>query len=125
VLEKQGFGLKLNLVIFSTRLISICIGCWLDNARLAIALFAMSGIFVYGYLCYAIMVYSGVPRTNIIRPFCYNLMLFIPMGISLFALRLIGVTVLIQILASFILLALYYLYMIKGDPQMKSLLASL
>lgn len=125
VLGKLRFGLKLNLCIFGTRLISLCIGGWLNNARLAIALFAISGIFVYGYLCYATMVYSGVPRINIISFFSRNVILFIPVGVSLMALKFIGVTVLIQILVSIILLIIYYLYTIKEDTQMKKLLACL
>jgi lipopolysaccharide exporter len=125
VLEELGFGLKLDIFIFCTRILSLCIGGWFDNARISIALFAISGIFAYGYYCYAIMVYSGVPRINIVRFFTYNLIMFIPAGISLIALKIIGVTVQIQILISFILLAIYYCYVVKRDPQMKNILAIL
>jgi lipopolysaccharide exporter len=124
VLGKLRFSLELNLVLFSTRLISLCIGGWLSNARLAIALFAISGTFVYSYLCYKTMIYSGVPRIKIINSLSYNFILFIPAGVSLIALEYIGVSGLIRIFVSFVFLMIYYLYMIKCDPQTKSIIAN-
>jgi len=65
VLEKQAQGLLLQAAIFLSRLVSIGIGAYLDNAKIALLLFSLSGIGVYGYLIYKIAVFSEVNLRNI------------------------------------------------------------
>lgn len=50
VLEKQKEEMGIQAIIFLTRLVSIWVGGILNEPRLAVALFAVSGIFAYGYL---------------------------------------------------------------------------
>lgn len=49
-LEQLGQGLKINLIIFASRLISLLIGALVGDARLAILLFSFSGAVVFSYL---------------------------------------------------------------------------
>lgn len=53
VLERQDFDLKINLALVIGRFISLSIGGQADNPRLALALFAMVGIVIYGYWSFA------------------------------------------------------------------------
>lgn len=59
VLGKNAQGLVLQLIIFISRFISIGIGSYFGNARLALFLFSISGVFVYGYLIFKISVFAG------------------------------------------------------------------
>jgi O-antigen/teichoic acid export membrane protein len=61
VLERQEFGLKLNVRIFGTRFLSLAAGGLTGDARVALMLFAGSGVFVYGYFSFAILAAAGVP----------------------------------------------------------------
>lgn len=60
VLDRQGASLWFNAAILATRFASLAIGGMLADARLAMALFAISGVGVYGYLNWFIMTRSGV-----------------------------------------------------------------
>jgi O-antigen/teichoic acid export membrane protein len=84
VLEKQEFLLKIHLLHFVTRLISLGLGGYLGSARLALALFAGSGILVYGYLSLSILIYSGASWDRIKSIFFQAVTYFLPFGIPLF-----------------------------------------
>ena len=118
VLEKQTIFLKLNILIFSTRLVSLLIGGILGSARLSIALFAISGVFVYGYVTYAAIVYSGASRSNILKIILSNLASLIPTIIILTILKFIGVSFTIQFLIALIFALLYYIGVIKKNRHM-------
>jgi len=64
VLERQEGALLLNTLIFTTRLIALGTGGMLGNARLALVLFAATGILVYGGLCAWILKTSGVSKSQ-------------------------------------------------------------
>ena len=78
VLEKQEFLLKLNIVIFASRLLSLGIGGYLGNARLAILLFSISGIVLYGYLNLFIMKSAGVLWSKIANIVLKNILFSLP-----------------------------------------------
>jgi len=60
VLDKQAPGLVWSAAILATRLVSLLIGGWLGDARVALALFSGSGILVYGYMDYYLLSAAGV-----------------------------------------------------------------
>ena len=57
--EILGFGLKYNFLNFITRVLSLAIGGILGNVYLALMLFMISGVFVYGYMGYVVIDRSG------------------------------------------------------------------
>lgn len=61
VLDRQGAALWLSAVILVSRLGSLLIGGWLGDARLGLAIFAITGVVVYGYMNQFVMTESGVP----------------------------------------------------------------
>lgn len=118
VMERQKFELKYTFFNFSTRLLSLVIGGLLGNARFALVLFSISGIFVYGYLCFKMLLFSNVNLSHIISIILSNFILFVPAGIILIVLKFSGINQYILVGVSLLLGVIYYLYILKTDPQM-------
>ena len=70
VLEQQNTELTINVIIFISRLVAIGVGGYFNSPRLAILLFAVGGIFSYGYL---IKVIFDLAQINFIDLFRKNL----------------------------------------------------
>ena len=67
VLERQEAVLLLNTVLFTTRLVALGVGGMLGNVRLALLLFAVTGIPVYGSWCAWILKVSGVSKSQVLH----------------------------------------------------------
>lgn len=67
VLNRQSAAVWLNALILITRLGSLLIGGWLGNPRLGLAVFAITGVVVYGYMNQFVITRSGVSRTDALR----------------------------------------------------------
>ena len=105
VLEKQEFLLRINVLLLITRLISLGLGGYLGSARIALMLFAGTGVLVYGYLCISILMHSGTALPRIGSIFLQALYYFLPFGITLFLLVILYPNSLIVVaaaLASFV-----------------------
>ncbi|MBD3418447.1 oligosaccharide flippase family protein, partial [Candidatus Micrarchaeota archaeon] len=121
VLEKQKTGAKFHIVIFTTRFLALGAGGVLKNARIGLLLFAVSGVFVYGYLSFAIMTSAGVPYVRIFQILIHNLTLFIPAGLIVGVLSLFSVSRELLVGVSGLLLVLYLIYIIAMDNQLRNL----
>ena len=60
VLGLQKNGLIIQLIIFSTRIIALLLGVFLNNGRLAIVFFSISGIFLISSYKLYLSVLSGI-----------------------------------------------------------------
>lgn len=60
VLNRQGTGLILNIVIFATRFLSLYIGGRSQRVELALGLFSATGVVTYGWLAVWILLRSGL-----------------------------------------------------------------
>lgn len=121
VLEKQSWGLQLNIIIFSTRLISLVIGGLLGNVYIALILFSLSGFIVYGYLCLKIFEFSNVSKSLIIKTVSPDLVRGIPAGIFLFLLVLLKINSVVIVLSATIISLIYYVYLFKSEPMINNL----
>lgn len=121
VLEKQEFGFRITFVNLITRFLSLLIGGLLGNVYLALFLFAFSGVLVYGYLCLKMVTSSGVDISHIQNIVLQNGILFLPSGIILVVLKLLGINQLAIVGLSFIFVMTYYLYILKTDSQINIL----
>jgi len=119
VLEKQDLLLKLNVAIIVTRVVSLGIGGILGDARLALVLFAVSGIVVYGYLGLVVVAASGVPWKRIFTILGFHFLLFVPTGIVLIALNVAHVSRAIELIAAFVFSGMYFVYIFINDPEIK------
>ncbi|HET60443.1 MAG TPA: lipopolysaccharide biosynthesis protein, partial [Chloroflexi bacterium] len=118
VLERQEFSLFINIAIFVTRFIALLIGGILQDARLAIALFAVSGVLVYGYLSAKIMTEAGVPWSTIFNVIFHYVLYFAPAGLILLGLKIVNASSWITITVTAILLLVYLVYVVWNDPQL-------
>jgi O-antigen/teichoic acid export membrane protein len=122
VFEKQEFGLKYNTFNLITRALSLLIGGYLGNVYVALGLFAISGIFVYGYLCLKMLHYAGVKNSTAGKIVFSNFKLFIPAAIVLIILRLYSDNLYLITGVAIASCITYYLYILKTDTQLQSLM---
>lgn len=122
ILEKQETSLFINILIFITRFGALIIGGIIGNARIAILLFAISGVILYGYLSLSVIVTTGIPIKRIIYILGINLIRFLPGGVLLIILKTLNVKPLFTTIWGCVILGLYYLYVIRSDPQFKKFL---
>ncbi len=122
VLERQEFSLRLNIAIFTSRLLALAIGGYVGNARFTMALYAGSGIIVYGYLSYAILIEAGVPFTKIVAPIREQLIHFLPVGALLIFLQWRQVSDWIILVTSTLIVGLYYLIETRRDPMLANMI---
>lgn len=117
ILEKQEFGLKITSLNLITRIVSLWIGGVLENARISLLLFSLSGILVYGYLCIKMMTAAGVKLYSIRNIIGSNFTLCVPCVIILSCLKMFRVSEYILVAISFVFIMGYYLYILKTDTQ--------
>jgi len=122
VMEKQQFGFQYSFFNLATRLISLLMGGLLGNARIALMLFSVSGIIVYGYLCLKMMFYSGVKISKALKMVYSNFLLFVPAGIILILFKIIEVNKIAIVLCSFMIICIYYIYILKTDMQINEII---
>jgi lipopolysaccharide exporter len=113
VFEKQRYGLYFNFFIFVTRVIAICIGGLMGNPYIAIALFSISGIFVYGYLTLYCLDISGVTLRKVFKIILSAIRMLIPFIIIIVIFTLIAGNPLINICISFLISIIYYFYVYR------------
>jgi O-antigen/teichoic acid export membrane protein len=125
VVEKYHFGFRYNFFNLATRFLSLIIGGLLGSARIALILFSISGIVVYGYLCLKMMSYSGVKISRALKIVFSNFILFVPAGIILIALKIRETNPILLVAFSGVVIGIYYLYILKTDTNVKKILKEL
>lgn len=78
VLEEQALELRFQVANLLTRFGAMIAGGLMGNARVAIALFTLSGVAVYGSYCLSVIHKSGASRRAVIRVLMSRILLFIP-----------------------------------------------
>lgn len=118
LLEKQEFSLRINIYIFVTRFLSLLVGGLLKDARLALFLFAISGVLTYGYLSISILVLSKVSGRKILAILMKNFLVFMPAGAILLAMVLLHVPSLITLLVGGVYVGIYYVLLLRNDKEL-------
>jgi O-antigen/teichoic acid export membrane protein len=121
----QGFGLRINFANFLTRLAALVAGGMLGSARIAIQLFGISGIIVYGYLCFRLLMFSGIPFRRTAQIIAEAVLPFIPIGAVLLALKLVGTPALIHIAIGVGACGFYYVHLLRSDDRFREVLGGL
>jgi len=123
VLEKQTFGLRVTTLNFVTRVISLVLGGISGSPTVALALFAFSGIFVYGYLNMKVLLFSGVQLSSARKHLFSSFKLFCPFGVILVGLKAVNAGSLFLIAMTCILGVIYYLYLIRTNDLIRTLIS--
>lgn len=112
VLERQELSLIINIVIFLSRLASLIIGGLYKDVYLALALFAISGVALYGYQALLVCRCAGVPALVPWAILGKNLLAFAPFGAVLLVLSFMdagSLTMVAVAIASLVIFALLVL----------------
>jgi lipopolysaccharide exporter len=117
VMERQEIEMPLSITIFLTRLGSLWVGGVYDSPRLAILLFAITGVLTYGYLNLAIMATAGVALRRVLHILVTNLLIFLPAGALLLVGKLLGFEAWILVVVAILILTSYGMYLLRSDPQ--------
>jgi len=120
-LEMQEFGVIINIMRFFFRLAALTIGGWMGSPRLAIGLFAISGILIYAFQCVVLLRVSGVSSSIIVRSFRTPIILFTPVCAILLILKAFSVGGWIQVCVGIVGVIAYYLYSFRKEPSLKLL----
>lgn len=122
VLEKQELILKFNVINLITRVAALLIGGYFQSPKLALMLYAASGIFVYGYLSLAIMAVAHIPWQRSMRTVVVHFLQFVPLGIILLFLKYLDASPFLIVLVAGLALAIYMLNVIYKDKDLKNYL---
>ncbi len=122
VLEEQALELRFQAANLITRLLALVIGGVAGNARLAIALFAISGVVVYGGYCLAVISKSGASARGVARTALTRAALFAPAAAIILGLRAFSVLPVGIAAASALILAAYYWNLLRTDANVRAVL---
>ena len=125
VLERQEFGLKLNVVILASRFAALEAGGRLGSPRLALTFFSASGVLVYGYYSLAVLRAAGVPFRRAGRDLVAGVAFVAPFVLLLVALKLANIAALLQLGVAAVALCLYFGLIVRRDPTLRSVLKEL
>ncbi len=125
VLEEQALELRFQVFNVVTRFASLAIGGFNHSARLGIALFALSGAFVYGGYSLAVIHKSGASLSRVLRLILTSFLMFVPTAGIIFCLRLLHLGSGVITGASTILLIGYYLVVLHRDTVAREMIRSL
>lgn len=117
VLEEQRLELRFQIANIVTRFLALLTGGLLGNARLAIALFALCGIGVYGAYCLAVIRKSGASMEAVQHVALSRVALLIPVVIIFAALKLMSAPPAVIVGSATIVLVVYYWHVLRSDPR--------
>jgi lipopolysaccharide exporter len=120
VLKKQKLQLLLNILNFSSRILSIIIAIYFSSPFLAILLLGLGGLGIYG--CKIIVTYkiAQIPLGNAITPIIEQLFISLPIITLILIAKKFEMSALLVIGVSFALICIHLtIFNIKYNPQEK------
>jgi lipopolysaccharide exporter len=108
VFEKQKEEFGIQILILVTRFVSIVIGVFFHEPRLAVALFAIAGMFTYGYLIKILFSFATI---NIYQTFkkCKSIITdSLVLAVVVLVFKLIGVHSILLLVISLFVLSIYF-----------------
>ena len=115
VLERQELSLVINIAIFLTRLASLVIGGIYQNVYLALALFAASGVLLYGFQALVVCRCAGVPPLVPWAILGRNLLTFAPFGAVLIGLTAVNASSLLMVAAAVASMVIFALLVLRQE----------
>jgi O-antigen/teichoic acid export membrane protein len=125
VLDRQRFFFGWNAVNFGTRFASLWIGGMAGSALLALGLFGISGVLVYGYLNLYLLRAAGVPLRRTVAILGAAILRFLPIAITMVALDWLGAPLWLEIGLPALLTGGYLLYSFRQEPRVQALTSRL
>jgi O-antigen/teichoic acid export membrane protein len=120
--ERQGSALIIHSTIFFTRFLSLYVGALLGSVYIALALFSITGVFVYSGLAIWNMKIAQVPTYLFFTTLVKSLFHFLPFGITLFCIKhVLDVSPILLIFLGAISLVVYFIIILRQDPLLVEL----
>lgn len=107
VLGMQEFGLKLNVMIFLSRLASLSIGGYYKSIYVALGLYAFTGLLLYGYQVLVVLRSVDIPLSSAWRILERNLFYSAPFAVVLLGLAVFDFSSMALVVAAAVSLLLY------------------
>jgi len=120
VLEIQEFGLKMNILIFILRLVTLTIGGVVGNIYLGLVLFMLSGVFFNGFYNYYVVKKSGGKFKNIRLKVQKYLVLGIMILIGLSCIQLLPIPDIVLFVLCCIVVLVYEGVLFLKNPDIRS-----
>jgi O-antigen/teichoic acid export membrane protein len=89
VQERLESTLVMHTVVFLSRLLPLIVGGLVGNARIALALYSITGVFVYGGLTLWTLTLAKIPKARGISILLQTLWIYLPLAATLAALKLL------------------------------------
>ncbi|NOZ72784.1 MAG: oligosaccharide flippase family protein [Chloroflexi bacterium] len=121
VLEKQEWSFRINAAILVSRFLALGIGGYLQNARLMLALFALSGVLLYGFLSLFIIRLSGVQLHDIFTILWQKGWPVLPTGAWLIIVSQWLRSPWLAMASAILAVMLYFLYQWRTEPQLQKM----
>ena len=112
VVEKQEFSLRIQILVFGSRIFSLYLGGIIGEPRAALALFSITGFFVYGYICILALNVSDASLITSLHKVIDASIFYIPAVVIILAIKYISSSSMLVIIASSILM-IVYAYFVK------------
>ncbi len=119
IFERQGSALIIQISIFITRVGSLYIGSVLGNVYIALLLFSLSGVIIYGIFCIWNMMLAHVPLSVVFGILIKYFIYFLPAGVIVTIFQVIESSSIIISVSSVILVSLYFLAIFYQDDEFK------
>jgi lipopolysaccharide exporter len=116
VLEEQALELRFQIANVFIRGGSILIGGLFGSAQLAVLLFAISGMCLYGTYCAMVIKKSGASAAKIFKPALSSVAIFLPASLVIVWIRHLTNSPLPALGASTVLLLAYFSHLFRADP---------
>lgn len=123
VLEEQALELRFQIANVFVRGGPILIGGLLGSARLAVALFALSGMCLYVVYSAMVMRKSNASAAKIFKPILSILAIYVPAALLILWVRHLTPSPLPSLIAAFAILMAYFSNLFRVDPAARRLLS--
>ena len=124
VLEEQAIELRFQIANLFIRGGSMLVGGLFGSAKLAVTLFAISAMFLYGSYCATIIKKSKASPGKIFKPFLSSFAVFLPTGLLILWIMHLTSSPLPVLIASLVLLMIYFSNLFRVDPAARKVLDS-
>jgi lipopolysaccharide exporter len=124
VLEEQALELRFQIANFFVRGGSIVAGGLFGSGRLAIVLFSISGVLVYGSYCAAVINKSSMSPGKVLKPFLSSFAACLPASLIVLGVMHLSASPLAVLIVSSALLVTYFSILFRTDPGAQRLLHS-
>ena len=111
----------MTILNFSTRFLSLIIGGVLGSAILAVILFSVSGVLVYGFACFVFLKLAGVSVLKTLRLITKSLTIAVLFLIPLIIVKILALPVVVVTLLAPLILIAYGLYVLLTDSLLRNL----